>query len=92
MKVTKILAGRYHVTMHGEVFQIEDMRYYGDLFEVGDMPWEIKHIETNAYAPPAMTKREALWRLEDYLFDDLIKERAEGFLEGFHDQWQKHII
>jgi hypothetical protein len=89
MKVTKIERGMYHVDMHGEVFQVEDMRYYGRFLEVGNMPWEIKHIETNAYAPPSMSKREAIWRLEKYLFDDFIRERAEGFLG---DQWQVCLV
>ena len=93
MKVTKIERGMYHVDMHGEVFQIEDMRYYGDFFDQScNVPWEIKHIETNAYACPAMTKKEAIWRLEEYLFDYFIRERAEGFLDGFHDQWQVCLV
>lgn len=77
MKVTKIEIGKYHVLYRGELFQVEDMRYY-NLFDVGDCPWEIKHIDTNAYTDPQRTKREAQHRIEQ-LFDEFITERSEGF-------------
>jgi len=53
------------------------------------MPWEIKHIETNAYTDPQRTKKDALYRIEQ-VFAEFICERLEGF-DGM-GYWTQQIL